>query len=136
MTPQHEEAERFLRLAKRDYAACVALLNAPGVDPVVACFHAQQTAEKSIKAVMCLFGLEFRRTHDLEELAAMLTDAQVPIPVDLIDLRRLTPYAVEFRYDDEVIHLMSGEEAGRLATFVLDWATAEISRAGGWDENG
>jgi len=39
MTPQREEAERFLRLAKRDQAAFAALLNAPAVDPAVACFH-------------------------------------------------------------------------------------------------
>ena len=29
----------------------------------------QQAAEKALKAVMCLHGLEFRRTHDLEALA-------------------------------------------------------------------
>lgn len=48
MTPQLEEAERFLRLAKRDQAAFAALLNTPSVDPAVAFFHAQQAAEKSL----------------------------------------------------------------------------------------
>ena len=38
MTPQREEAERFMRLAKRDQAAFAALLNAANVDPAVACF--------------------------------------------------------------------------------------------------
>ncbi|PJB41305.1 MAG: hypothetical protein CO105_14025 [Comamonadaceae bacterium CG_4_9_14_3_um_filter_60_33] len=69
MTPQREEANRFVRLAKRDQAAFSALLNATTVDPAVACFHAQQAAEKALKAVMCLHGLEFRRTHDLEARA-------------------------------------------------------------------
>jgi HEPN domain-containing protein len=50
MTPQREEAERFLRLAKRDRAAFAALLNASAVDPSVACFHAQQAAEKSLRS--------------------------------------------------------------------------------------
>ncbi len=131
MTPQLEEAERYLRLAKRDQAAFRALLNSPDVDQAIACFHAQQSAEKSIKAVMCLRGLEFRRTHDLEELAGMLSDAGIQLPVDSKYLRRLTPYAVEFRYDDEVIHLMSGEDAGRLAMMLLNWAAAEIAHAGG-----
>ena len=44
MTPQLEEAERFLRLAKRDQTAFKALLNVTTVDPAVACFHAQQAA--------------------------------------------------------------------------------------------
>lgn len=51
MTPQREEANRFVRLAKRDQAAFEALLNATSVDPAVACFHAQQAAEKALKAV-------------------------------------------------------------------------------------
>lgn len=40
MTPQHEEAERFLRLARQDQAAFAALLHVATVDPAVACFHA------------------------------------------------------------------------------------------------
>ena len=65
-TPQREEAVRMLRLARRDQAALVALLNAPEVALPVALFQAQQAAEKTLKAVMCLLGLEYRRTHDLE----------------------------------------------------------------------
>lgn len=70
MTPQREEAERFMRLVRRDEAAFRALLNSATVDFAVACFHAQQAVEKALKAVMFLHGLEFRRTHDLEELSA------------------------------------------------------------------
>ncbi|OGS99148.1 MAG: hypothetical protein A3F73_03770 [Gallionellales bacterium RIFCSPLOWO2_12_FULL_59_22] len=130
MTPQREEAERFMRLARRDQAAFVALLNAPAVDLAVACFHAQQAAEKALKAVMCLRGLEYRRTHDLEELAGTLADVGIVPPVGVIELRCLTPYAVEFRYDDETIHLISGNEAGRLIALLLTWAAAEIARSG------
>jgi len=127
MTPQHEEAERFLRLAKRDQTAFTALLSAAAVDPAVAFFHAQQAAEKALKAVMCLRGLEYRRTHDLEELAGMLSDVGVVPPVDERDLRCLTPYAVEFRYDDAPVHLISGDAAGALVESLLAWAHAEIS---------
>lgn len=72
MTPRREEAEHFLRLARGDQTAFVALLAAPGVDPSEARFHAQQAAEKNTKPVMCSHSLEFRRTHDLEELANLL----------------------------------------------------------------
>lgn len=133
MTPQREEAERFLRLAKRDQAAFAALLNTSTVDPAVAGFHAQQAEEKAIKVVMCLRGLEYRRTHDLEELAGTLVDVGIVPPVDEIELRCLTPYAVEFRYDDEAVPLISGDEAGRLIALLLAWAATEI--AGNGDAN-
>lgn len=127
MTPQREEAQRFLRLAKRDQTAFAALLNTPAVDVAVACFHAQQAAEKALKAVMCLHGMEFRRTHDLEALADLLRAVDVVPPVDGHALRCLTPYAVEFRYDDETIHLISGEAAGQLVGLLLAWTEEQIA---------
>lgn len=124
MTPQREEAERYLRLARRDEAAFLALLDISYVDFSVACFHAQQASEKALKAAMCLLGVEFRRTHDLEELAGQLSDAGCIPSIALDDLRRLTPYAVEFRYDDEAIALLDSKNARRIVAEVLAWATA------------
>lgn len=117
MTPQREEAARLLRLARRDQAAFVALLGAPAV--AVALFHAQQAAEKALKAVMCLQGLEYRRTHDLEELAAQLADVGVGPSVDAAELRPMTPYAVEYRYDDEAPQLLTGTEARAIVESLL-----------------
>jgi HEPN domain-containing protein len=119
MTPQFEEAERYLRLARRDLAAYAALCESAAVDPAIACFHAQQAAETAIKVAMCVHGLEFRRTHDLEELAGLLLDVRIVMPVDFSGLRRLTPYAVEFRYDDAALHLMTREESAQIANGVL-----------------
>lgn len=123
MTPQREEAERYLRMARRDEAAFLALLEIPSVDFSVACFHAQQASEKALKAVMCLLGVEFRRTHDLEALAGQLSDAGCAPSIATDDLRRLTPYAVEFRYDDEAIALLDAGNARRIVADVLAWTT-------------
>ena len=41
MTPQREEAERFMRMARREEAAFRALLSSTTVDFAVACFYAQ-----------------------------------------------------------------------------------------------
>jgi HEPN domain-containing protein len=101
MSPQLEEARRLLRLAHRDRTAFAALAAAPEVALAVACFHAQQAVEKALKAVLCLHGVGYRRTHDLEELAGALADIGAVVPASADDLRRLTPYAVEFRYDEE-----------------------------------
>lgn len=53
-----------------------------------------------MKAVLTMRQRAFRRTHDLEELANLLADAKIALPVDIADLRKLGPYAVELRYDD------------------------------------
>ena len=127
MTPQREEAARLLRLARRDQAACNALLGAPGVAVAVAFFHAQQAVEKALKAVMCLRGLEYRRTHDLEELAGQLADANCQPTVEEAELRLLTPYAVEYRYDDEAPELLAPAQALVIVAAVLAWADGQTS---------
>jgi len=126
MTPQREEAARLLRLARRDQAALQALLGAPGVGVAVAFFHAQQAAEKALKAAMCLHALEYRRTHDLEELAGQLADTGHPPSVAEADLRLLTPYAVEYRYDDEAPELLTAEQAQAIVAAVLAWSDAQM----------
>lgn len=115
----------MLRLARRDQTAFSALLSAPGVALSVAFFHAQQAAEKALKAVMCLRGLEYRRTHDLEELAGQLADAGCEPPIDEAELRRLTPYAVEYRYDDEAPELLTAAHARAIVASLLAWADAQ-----------
>ena len=128
MTPPLDEAERLLRLARRDEAALHALLVAPGVAVAVEFFHAQQAAEKALKAAMCLHGLEYRRTHDLEELAGQLADAGHPPSVGDNDLRALTPYAVQFRYDDEATDLLAPAQARVMVAALLAWCDQQLER--------
>ncbi len=125
MTPQREEAMRLLRLAARDQAAMQALLNAPGVGTAVAFFHAQQASEKALKAAMCLHGLMYRRTHDLEELAGQLAGAGRAPAVSEAELSLLTPYAVEYRYDDEAPELLAPSQAVAIVAALLTWADAQ-----------
>lgn len=129
MTPQREEAARLLRLARRDHAAFVVLKAAPAVPSSVALFHAQQAAEKVLKSVMCLQGMTFRRTHDLEQLASQLAAAGHVAPVSEADLSRLTPYAVEHRYDDDATEMLSLEQAGGMLDVMLAWATSRLGQA-------
>jgi HEPN domain-containing protein len=126
MNPWLDEAERLLRLARRDRLACATLMLLPELASSVACFHAQQAAEKALKALMILHGIAFRRTHDLEELAARLEHAGQALPVSETDLIRLTPYAVEFRYDDEAISLIDPADALRVADALIAWSGKQI----------
>ena len=61
------------------------------------CFHAQQCAEKYLKALLTFRGTDFAKTHDLEAVAARLRNGRRPsLLAD--DLARLTRYATVTRY--------------------------------------
>lgn len=75
------------------------------------CFHAQQCAEKYIKALLVLQQIDFPKTHDLEALAARLRGSRKPgLAPD--DLARLKRYATVTRYPGaEEIPLTDAREA-------------------------
>ncbi len=64
------------------------------------CFHAQQCAEKFLKAWLLSLGIDFPKSHDLTELTALLPETcRFPISVD--DCVELTDYATVTRYPGE-----------------------------------
>ncbi len=65
--------------------------------------------------------------HNLEELAGQLADAGHPPSVAEADLRLLTPYAVEYRYDDEAPELLTPEQALSIVTELLAWADIQTT---------
>jgi HEPN domain-containing protein len=127
MTPYIEEAHRLLRLAERDLQTFSILAAHPDASLSAMCFHAQQSAEKSLKAVLTIHQVDFPRTHNLQELAGMVLDLHVEPPFTPTELRRLNPYAVEYRYDDQLIALLTKEEADHIATGTLAWAAAMVA---------
>ena len=126
MTAFIEEAQRLLRLAGRDLRAFEILGAHPDVDLAVAGFHAQQSVEKSLKAVLTARQIAYPRTHNLEELAHLIADAGHRLPLQPREFRRLNPFAVQLRYDDQALALLSREEAGELARQSLEWATGLV----------
>src|SRR5258708_3787596 len=60
------ETREWLDRARADLDACAALISA-GLS-ADALFHAQQCAEKSMKALLTWNQISFRKTHDLDEL--------------------------------------------------------------------
>ena len=129
MTPNIEEALRSLRAADRDSKAFEILKDAAGAPLTAVCFHAQQAVEKSLKAVLFLHRIEFRRTHDLVKLAELLRNQGIDPPVPDGALRRLNPFAVTFRYDDTDIARITREEAAEIVTATRDWAAKQMKRA-------
>ena len=122
MTPALEEAHRLLRLASRDADTFDLLRPLPKATMAALGFHAQQAVEKALKAVCTLQGVEVQRTHDLAALGQTLMDHNMDLPVSVDELRCLNPFAVEFRYDDEITSSLQRDELQTLLGSVLAWA--------------
>ena len=63
-----------------------------------ACFHAQQCAEKYLKAVLVAQAYPFPRTHDLLALHTLCVQAGVISGLPIDRLESLSAYAVQVRY--------------------------------------
>jgi HEPN domain-containing protein len=63
-----------------------------------ACFHAQQCAEKYIKALLISEGADFPKTHDLLMLNNLCSSNGILLEIDPKNLNTLTDYAVRTRY--------------------------------------
>lgn len=127
MTPQIEEALRLLRLARRDRGTFELLLPLPEAGLAALGFHAQQAAEKALKSVAVLLGLEVPRTHDLAALGQAILDNGTTLPLTVDQLRSLNPFAVEYRYDDELIPAISREVLAATLAVIMAWAEQRAS---------
>lgn len=94
-------------------------------------FHAQQAAEKAVKAVYRAKGLEFRYTHDLGKLLAGLTKHGVHIPEPVQDAAELTDFAWEARYPGlgEPLSEAGYRRAISIAEKVVDWAVKLVEES-------
>jgi len=87
------------------------------------CFHAQQAAEKALKAVLIAKGVPPPKTHNIRTLLDLLPQ-EVIAPQEIEDAASLTDYAVTSRYpgDFESVDEEEYKEAVRLAETVVLWA--------------
>jgi HEPN domain-containing protein len=91
-------------------------------------FHAQQAVEKLVKAVLVRNGVAYDRTHNIAYLLTLLDRAGVeaPLGVSQEDLIALSPWAVQFRYDDEVHAVLDRPAARRALENTRAWADAQL----------
>jgi len=123
----------LLRKAASDTVALEAALGAGAFD--AACFHAQQAAEKCLKAYLTYARVEFPYTHNLAKLIDICAGLDAAFRSLLPIAAPLTPYAVELRYDDlfwpsESVTKEARDSALAVTKFVLDRLPLEIKKAG------
>lgn len=98
--PDLKAARMFLRMAKKDLSALGGMVEGEPFADEIFGFHAQQAIEKALKAWLCLVCEKVPRTHDLQELVALLTESGEDVPCEFADLVDFADFAVEFRYSE------------------------------------
>lgn len=130
-----DEAYQFLNLALDDAYVCHSLASDPNASLRIICFHAQQAVEKSLKAILVSEGIVPIRTHDLTELAYMIEDAEISLPISVSSFAYLTPYAVTIRYGGDVGGAMGKDEACDLMDSIISFLQKHLGEKWG-TENG
>ncbi len=96
-----EVVRQWVRKAEHDLEAARRILAVQEGCPYdTVCFHCQQAAEKYLKALLTLCGIQAPRTHDLEKLSERLP-LEKGLSIGPAELAALNPYAVEARYADD-----------------------------------
>ena len=98
-----KQARVLVQVAKRDLSALRGMDDSHVFADQVFGFHAQQAAEKLLKAWLALLGEVYPLTHDLEVLLDRLQEREVSVD-HLRPLVEYTGYARNIRYgSDELI---------------------------------
>ena len=126
--PPPGSARDWLRHAESDLHLARLGKDDPDVLRNQLAFHAQQAAEKAIKAVLIERAVRFPRTHDLETLTELVRLAKLPWPFGADEVEALTPYAVEIRYPGGFAEVTKQELEGAIgaAEKVIAWASGIV----------
>ena len=128
MKQPRDLARRLLDVADRDIRTLRLLAGAPDSDDEVVGFHAQQSIEKCLKAVLSVNEIAFRKTHDLVELTDLLRDHAKALPREVEFIETLNPYAVALRYDlfDVEPAVLERDNVLEIVIEVRNWAEQEL----------
>jgi HEPN domain-containing protein len=118
-----EKAEADLVTAQRELRA----RRAPNYD--AACFHAQQTAEKYLKAFLQENGAAIPFTHNLTDLLQLCLRFDASFQTIDLDLRSLNGYAVRFRYPGEIATRVEAKDAVKAASNVRKFTRMKLDQS-------
>lgn len=125
---QRDVARALLAKAHGDEIVLTKLIEDVDVPDDILGFHAQQAVEKLLKAVLAASGVPFSRSHNLSYLVGLLNDAGLELPEAIVALEDLTPWAVEFRYDESSHALLDREATLQVVVATRVWATGQANR--------
>lgn len=94
-----KHARMMLALAKKDFGAIGRMTGEKDFETEIFGFHAQQAVEKALKAWLSFIGVEYPKTHDLDQLFTLLAGNGVGVPGNFLELAELSDFAVQYRYE-------------------------------------
>lgn len=112
----------WVKRAEEDYALARLALRRKKPLAYGACFHAQQCAEKYLKAILVSRGIAFAKVHDLLLLYDQCEKAGILVAVDPKQLNTLSDYAVRVRYPSDEPTPEDAREAVKIAKSVRRFA--------------
>jgi len=128
MNGPEDVIQAWMQRARSDLQLGRVALRSKGVLPEDACFHAQQCAEKALKALLLRLGVDFPKTHAIDVLLDLLKASGDEIPAGVDEAFALTEYAVQARYPGEWQPVTQAEarRAIDLAALVLTWVEGRL----------
>ena len=123
------DVSRWILFAEADMRAAQLLSLDSDIPGRIACFHAQQAAEKALKALLVANDISFRKTHDLVVLVGLLPSGPRE-EIDLLDTDVLQPWAVDGRYPGDLPEASADEAAEALAVATAIVKIARYAVAG------
>jgi len=120
------QTAQWLTKAREDFQAAQVLLAAGLTD--TACFHAQQAAEKCLKALLEENQEHIPKTHDLNTLIDRFASRLVPSAAVVSAASMLTSFAVEIRYPGTDADIVDARDALNSATEIMDWTIAILDQ--------
>ena len=121
-----KELKSWIAHAEDDFLAAKTLARTKKPLLTGACFHAQQSAEKYLKALLILKDVDFPKTHDLSTLNTMCNETGILTGLIPRQLTDLTEYAVRRRYPGEEPTREDAKEAIEIATTVRRFARSYL----------
>ena len=125
------EAAEWVEKADGDWHTAGRELRAtefPNYDAV--CFHAQQCAEKYLKALLTEQDIRFPKMHHLPTLLDFLVPVCPEAEMSRADLSSLAPFAVDLRYPGGKVNLQTADAAWRTCGRIRSFARRQLSLGG------
>ena len=94
--------ENWLEFAKNDLETAEILTSHYPIKSNIICWHCQQCAEKSLKAVLVKQGTIPEKTHDLKRLCQLCSEYNPEFMEFMQSCAYLSVYAVVVRYPNEI----------------------------------
>lgn len=120
---------QWWRYAEDDLQVAQALHDAEPMFSRAVCLHAQQAAEKALKAALVFLQIDFPRTHSLQRLVRFLPGTWTR-PGSDDDLVWLTTWAIASRYPDSAADATADDAQRALAqaAAVIEAVRGDLTR--------